>query len=69
MEMSRFARAYFLPIIASLCLTLCGTVTPIYAQVAATTSPAPAIPSDINRSISLRELLPHDEYFSPRNHR
>src|SRR5271169_1439772 len=42
---------------AAFCLTLCGTISPIEAQIASPATPAAtATPAAIDRSISLREL-------------
>jgi len=57
MAMRRFARAYLLPVTASLLFSFCLTSTSVRAQVAAATTPA-ATPTStaIDRSVSLRQL-------------
>ncbi len=55
--MRRFAHASLLPAVTVLFLSLCIAPGPTSAQVASTPAPASSsIPSDINRSISLREF-------------
>jgi hypothetical protein len=57
MAMRRFARAYLLPVTASLLFSFCLTSPSVRAQVAAATTPA-ATPTStaIDRSVSLRQL-------------
>jgi len=57
MAMRRFARAYLLPVTASLFFSFCLTSTSVRAQVAAATTPAAtSSPTAIDRSVSLRQL-------------
>jgi hypothetical protein len=57
MAMRRFARAYLLPVTASLFFSFCLTSTSVRAQVAAATTPAATpTPTAIDRSVSLRQL-------------
>jgi hypothetical protein len=56
MAMRRFARAYLLPVTASLFFSFCLTSTLVRAQVAAATTPAAtSSPTAIDRSVSLRQ--------------
>ena len=55
--MRRFARAYLLPVTASLLFSFCLTSTSVRTQVAAATTPAAtSTPTAIDRSVSLRQL-------------
>jgi len=57
MAMRRFARAYPLPVTASLFFYFCLTSTSVRARVAAATTPAAtSTPTAIDRSVSLRQL-------------
>jgi hypothetical protein len=56
MAMRRFARAYLLPVTASLFFSFCLTSTSVRAQVAATTPAATSSPTAIDGSVSLRQL-------------